>query len=412
MKTRGLLYCVFMALLGYSAHAMSDDVGLVKQGAFLLSSQPDTFKDGVKVHSLIGYLPTGARISLGTEKEITNLKSSKVEKYSYVKSEMGISGLLRQDLLVRSEGRKLAISVASFEIPVHQPFATLEKDAVRFKVGRYGGNYFEVVGETENGFYDVVLHRTNYVGTGLPPTEKARLKKLLVASEQVVFLDPEDEDLLSDLDRKWLPLEHSKESFISNLSSELTEKVGVERVDIEQLLGDIDNFQCLLGSTANGELGFKVFSNGFSLKLDSKLKEVGVKYLFESQKLVAGNHTRLFSGLGVVKCDGIRPLRLQHFSLQEKVDVGARRFSIRLADLESSKSKWINTLQGEAIADKMIRISGWDDYRKVLDELNNRAQRGQSYLAELPEKERMFLLNYIVSRIGYFEHRDLMIDAT
>lgn len=81
------------------------------------------------------------------------------EKYYFVKSELGLSGLLREDLLVHANGRRLAISIASYLIPVHQPNATLEKPTKRFKIGRYGGDYFEVTGETEAGFYDVILYR-------------------------------------------------------------------------------------------------------------------------------------------------------------------------------------------------------------------------------------------------------------
>jgi len=395
----------------WNPSAFGEDVGLVKRGAFLLSLKPDTFRDGIKVHSLIGYLPTGTRISIGTKKEITNLKTTEEELYYRVKSEMGTSGWLRSDLFIASSGRKLAISIASFDIAVHQPDATLQKPFIRFRVGRYGGNYFEVTGETEEGFYDVVLHRAHYKASGLPATENARLKKLYVRNKQVSLLDPEDSELLADLNRRWLPLESSDESFLMEMSSKLTEKLGADIGDINQILENLNDLQCIMGASAQGELGFRIFSNGFSLKLDASIKEASTKYIFEKRKLEA-DKIRRFSGLGVVKCDGTKPIRLEQYSLQENFVSKRRRFSVRLEDLEASNSKWINTLQGEEVSNKMVRISGWDDYHQLIAELNSRAKIGQSYLAELPEKERMFLLNYIIMRIGYFEHRKFMIDAS
>ena len=57
----------------------------------------------------------------------------------------------------------------------------------------------------------------------------------------------------------------------------------------------------------------------------------------------------------------------------------------------------------------MVRISGWEQYNQLLKELNEYAKSGTGYLSTLSEKTRLVLLNYIVSRIGHFEHRDLVI---
>jgi len=57
----------------------------------------------------------------------------------------------------------------------------------------------------------------------------------------------------------------------------------------------------------------------------------------------------------------------------------------------------------------MVRISGWEQYNQLLKELNEYAKGGSGYLSTLSEKTRLVLLNYIVSRISHFEHRELVI---
>ena len=149
--------------------------------------------------------------------------------------------------------------------------------------------------------------------------------------------------------------------------------------------------------------------NGFSLNLDANFKKKGLKYIFEGKKLYSTLVTKYYSGIGVVKCDGMKPKRMHSFTLQEGMYSGNKRFTIELSDLKKSKSKWITTLQGSKISTKMVRVNGWEEYSQILKELNDYAISGDGYLSEVPEKTRILLLNYIVSRIGFFEHRDLIV---
>jgi len=68
------------------ADSHETDYGLVREGSFLLSMKPDTYRDGVLVHSLIGYLPTGTRVIVGDAHQVTNLKTSEDETYYSVRS--------------------------------------------------------------------------------------------------------------------------------------------------------------------------------------------------------------------------------------------------------------------------------------------------------------------------------------
>ena len=301
----GYLLVAFVILFSNIAQAQESGIvalGLVKNGAFLLSQEPDTLRDNLLVHSLTGYLPTGTRVVIGEEKIVTNLSSSDDEKYYFVKSELGLSGLLREDLLVHANGRRLAISIASFLIQIHQPYATLEKPTKRFKIGRYGGDYFEVIGETEAGFYDVILHRAGHESTGLPPTEKARLKKLYVENKQVSFLDPSDADLLTEFNKAWNTVVDINDSYFNDVLNTVKNNMGEDSLEnIRTMLGDINNLQCLVGAKADGEFGFKVFSNGFSVKLEAELKQSGIKYLFDMKKLSIDNDTKYYSSISAIK---------------------------------------------------------------------------------------------------------------
>ena len=409
----GFVLIVFVTLFSSIVQAQEPTtvkLGLVKNGAFLLSPEPDTLRDNLLVHSLTGYLPTGTRVVIGDEKIVTNLSSSDDEKYYFVKSELGISGLLREDLLIHANGRRLAISIASYLIQIHQPNATLEKPTKRFKIGRYGGDYFEVTGETEAGFYDVILHRASYESTGLPATENARLKKIYVEKKQVSFLDPSNADLLTEFNKAWNTVVDINDSYFDDVLNTVKNNMGEDNLEkIKTMLGDINNLQCLVGATGDGEFGFKVFSNGFSIKLEAELKQSGIKYLFDMKKLSLDNDTKYYSSISTIKCEGLKPIRLQKFTMQEGGLSIDKRFEISLSDLEKSKSKWINTLQGQDVSTKMVRISGWEQYNQLLKELNEYAKSGTGYLSTLSEKTRLVLLNYIVSRISHFEHRDLVI---
>ena len=404
---------VLMALVSSSAFAESltnAKLGLVKNGAFLLSEKPTTPREGQLVHNLVGYLPTGTRVIIEKEITVTNLSSTDDELYYFVKSELGISGLLREDLLVKSEGRKLAISVSSIELQIHQPNATLKKPTKRFKIGRHGGDYFEITGESEKGFYDVLLHRANYEKSKLPATEKARLKKLYIKRGLVSILDPSNSTLLSELNNSWNSMVNINDSYFDDILNEIQKKIGNVGVGkLKNLLGSINNLQCLLKTTGDGEFGFKVFSNGFSIKLEAQMKESGIKYLFDMKKLSVNGGAKFYSGISSIKCNGNSPIRMQKFTLQEGIMSESRRYEVALSDLESSKSKWINTLQGDNISEKMVRISGWEQYNKLIKKLNEFSISGDSYLKELPERTRLVLLNYIVSRISFFEHRDLIV---
>ena len=255
------------------ANQSNVNFGLVKQGSFLLNKTPNTLRDGLWVHGLIGYLPTGTRVIIKDKQDVTNLRTSDNETYYFVKSEFGIQGLLREDLLIKANGRKLAVSIASYPIQIHQSVATLQNPHKRFTLGRHGGDYLEITGESEEGFYDVILHRAIYKSIGLPETEKARLKKLYVNQNQVALLDPSEKSLKKEFDSTWSSIVGADDDSFKKIINKIKDKIGTDFDKIKSIITNINDLQCLLCGSFNGELGYKVFSNGFSLKLDAELKK-------------------------------------------------------------------------------------------------------------------------------------------
>ncbi len=405
LRVVGLLLVLF-APAPVSA-APSPAAAIVTNNAFLLSLTPDISREGVRVHSLVGYLPAGTVISVGEERVINNLTRGEEETYSAVVSETGFSGLLRSDLFVRVNRRPLVVSTASYDIPIHQPNATLSSPRIRFHLGRFDGNYLEITGESEEGFYDVLLDRTSPSPT-LPATEAGRLKKSYERQGQVSIVRPGSGEELVESFALWQEGSPIVDRSLAPVLDTLSERADKEVQTIKAFLGDINNLQCVLASSANGEVGFKVFSNGFSVNLDVALKEANMKYGIATRKLLEGSKETLYTDLSVIRCNGLQPERLLRFTLQEGLFSLERRMSVRLEDLEASRSPWVTTLQGSEVPNKMVRISGWPEYNQMLRELDRLAMGGAGYLSTLPGRKRMLLLNYILSRIAYFEYRDLV----
>ena len=77
--------------------------------------------------------------------------------------------------------------------------------------------------------------------------------------------------------------------------------------------------------------------------LNSKKK--GIKCTCETKKLISNRSVKYYSGIGVIKCDGVKPIRLQNFTIQEGMYSSDKRFSITLAELENAKSLFLLGVQ-------------------------------------------------------------------
>ena len=405
-----VLACV-LTVTGSAAavHGETFSPAIVKLNAFLLSRHPDTQRDDSQVHSLVGYLPSGTKVWVGQATELTNLTEGRRETYHYVYSELGYQGLLREDLFIPVTQNPIAVATASYDIPLFQPTATLESMKKRLTLGRYGGNFLEIVGESEPGFYDVILHRANPTDR-YPARENCRLWKKHEQEGHVSVVRPESvvEDTRSI--PQWtrgLPLDAQ---LIDEIIAAVQDTYKDQIAAIRGFLGDLSNLQCLVGADANAELGFKLFSTGLAFNLDMAVKEQAHKYTFEKYQIRSLKAQKVFTVLRNIRCDGADPERLEQITIQEGAYNPAKRYRVRLKDLKAATTKWVTTLQGAAIPDKMIRISGFDTYNRAIQELEDFATTGNGYLSTLSATDRAVILNFILSKIAYFEHRDLLID--
>lgn len=402
-----VVIAAFLLCIAQAVKAEQYRPAIVTEGAFLLSKYPDTVRDEIKVHHLVGYLPTGTKVYVGNQHILNNLSKGEKESYNEIVSDIGVTGLLREDLFVLVENRPVAVTVASYEIPIHQPYASLQKPSVRFTLGRYGGNYLEITGEEEEGFYDVILHRAHPVAS-LPATEPGRLKKEYAEKGHVIITYPQPVDSRDADFPVWTAGAPLEAPFIDELLQKVRDKLGDDLDTARSFLQDLNALQCMLSSNAKAAFGFTFFSNGLSFNLDLNFKDASQMYLFDRHELKQGGDTRLFTMLRTIHCDGSSPDRLFQITLQEGLYDLDKRVTIRLKDLSQAKSKWITTLQGREVPLKMIRISGWPEYQRTLRELENLASSGTSYLGTLSGKDRRILLNFILTQIAYFEHREMI----
>lgn len=384
------------------------NLGLVKKGAFLLSFEPNKLKNNDLVHSLIGYLPAGTRVKISEKRFIRNMKTTQIESYYSVVSEFGTRGLVREDLLVKSNGKILAISVASYPIIIHQKYATLLNEKKLLTLGSRSGNYLEITGEKTKGFYDAILHRNIIKNSLLPKEEKVRLKKFYVQKNKVSILDPSDSSLVKMFNKEWNVISVSDETFIKTVTKKIKSKLKITDSKLYNYLLSVNDFECMLKGSGNAKLGFEIFSIGLGLNFSLNIKESDVKYIFKSNSLIDGFDKKLYTAIGVVECKDAVPFRMKKFIVQESNGDFKNKFLVKLEDLKKSNSPWIITFQTEEITNKMVRIRGWEEYNQLLKVLNRLAQLGGGYLSGLSEESRMLILNYIITNIGFFEHNEIL----
>jgi hypothetical protein len=175
------------------------------------------------------------------------------------------------------------------------------------------------------------------------------------------------------------------------------------------LLNDLNNLQCILSTSANSELGFKLFGSGLGFKLDAQLKEKDTLYMFETHVLMRGNNATTYTLLRNVICDGLTREQMVYMTFQEGFYSPDKREIIRLEDLAKSRSPWNVTLQSDEVAIKMIRISGWESYNATYTQLEQMIDAGGGYIAQLPKPDQQILLNFLVQQIAFFEHRRIFM---
>ena len=387
------------------AYAADYEVGIVIQGAFLLSEEPNVRREGKDVHGLVGYLPIGTPIYFKAEpRTINNLTKAHTETYFQIFSGLGINGLLRNDLFIPIRDNPIAVVVSTTDL--HNPDPAKGETKKLLTIGRYDNAYLEIIGEDET-HYHATLHRRDNL-SGLPPSEPVRLWKEVVEQGLVIVIEPQTFDEQSLPVPKWSGPERLGDKTIKGIVEYVGDKFESEFASAEAILRDADAIQCLLKASADADLGFRFFNNGLSFHLDMAVKDHSqmLRLMQLGVQLTGEDHETVYLLLQNVKCDGWNPERLQRLTLQEGVYDPERRASVRLKDLAAQPSQWIISLQGREFPFRMIRIADEQGYMSVLAHLDGLATSGKSFISELTPKKKEILLNLILRNISYFEHRD------
>ena len=94
-----------------AARAAESSYAVVKEGAFLLSKSAKLRERGRFFYSLVGYLPIGTIVHVGERIQIGNQDTLDYENYVWVNSELGVSGHIREDLLVNIGDTPIAVPI-------------------------------------------------------------------------------------------------------------------------------------------------------------------------------------------------------------------------------------------------------------------------------------------------------------
>ncbi len=411
-----LLVATLSLIVSVSASAVDYSVGIVIEGAFLLSDIPNVKRENRYVYGLVGYLPVGTRVYLnGETEEVTNLSEGGRDTYFHVFSSIGIKGLIRQDRFQKVDGNRIAVAVSSYEVALHNPDPATDPDPAKGKfkkmgtIGRYGGNYLEITDDGDEIFYKAILHRSHPTAN-LKKSEKVRLWKELVNQGAVILVNPEkfsETNLPAPLWSKYDVVE--KES-VEVLVEKVKEKFGDNLDKVREWLGDSDNFQCLLKADGSAQLGFNVFGTGLSFKMAVAFKDQDHMFRFGMRTLRTGPNRVKYTFLKNVKCDGATPERLHQLTIQKGLYDSAQREFIRLKYfVPKLQSKWITSLAGKEIPFRMIHIQNEPGYAVALRRLDKFVSAGNSFLAKILAEQKEIFLNLILREISYFEPKDILL---
>lgn len=382
-------------------------LGVVTSGAFLLTRQPNTKRGGVLVHGLKGYLPIGTVLSISEKREIDNRRERKTETYYEVDTDIGLSGLIREDRFVLAADRPMIVPVAPYKLELYPAGTTIDNVRKPILFSRSDDVHLEVTDASDPHFYDVILFR-HKPPAGLPQKEEFRMEKKLVELKEVKLIKPASQYRDYDFP-KWSETKSLDDNLIAVLVEKIEKKVPGKIEKIKQFLSDLPEIQCIMSSDARASLGFEIFGTGLGFNIDVSILKEDTMYVFERCDLTLGEYKRTFTMLRNVKCKGGRAERMRTFTLQEGIYNPEKRYFVRLEDITSTESKWIRTFKGTGISRKMILIDGWQAYSQVYRVLDDLADTGDADMSTLSYEERTLLINFIIGQISYFEWREKLI---
>jgi hypothetical protein len=387
-------------------YAQRTQAAVVTKGAFLLSEKPTVWRGGRLIHDLIGYLPIGTVVYFDGDaaaKKLFNWESDREEKYLFVETDIGIVGLLRENLKVHLEKAPVLIPVGNRTLPIYTPNSTKERLQKLSEFSRSDGEYLRVVDDKDDEFYDVELSwpKDRF------PADKGRIRKRWVAAGEILFLSKET--ISQKPPRISRGDQVQKDGILMRIAQKVQNTAGLNVPEILSFLNDLDSLQCMLSAGAQADLGVKIFGAGLgfdfalNLKREDRLYKIGQCTYSRNDQIY-----KQFFFLKDIVCKDNRPHRLVNFVIQEMDLDPAKRTVVSVEDLpEDIKKEWKTSFQGKDAPKCMIRIEGYDNYSRVFSLFEKEADEGGGYLSTLNAFDRRILINLILSEIAYFRRPEI-----
>jgi hypothetical protein len=393
-------------LFSGETHAQQIQAAFVTKGAFILSEKPMIWRSGRLVHELIGYLPVGTVVFFDDDtpiKKLFNWESDQEEKYVFVETDLGIAGLLREDLKLNLEKTPVLIPVGNRRIPIYTSNSTKDKVQNLSEFSRSDGEYLRVIDDKDDEFYNVELTWPR----GKSPPDKGKIRKRWVSIGEVLLLSQEtikrNPPRISGGDQV------QKDEYLAKIVQKVQDTVGMKTDEIMSFLKDLDSLQCMLSAGAKADLGVKIFGAGLGLEFALNLKKEDRLYKLGQCTYYRGNEAyKRFIILKDIVCKDHRPHRLVNFVIQEMDLDPAKRTVVSIEDLpDDIKKEWKTSFQGQDAPKCMIRIDGYDNYYKVFSLFEREADQGGGYLSTLNAYDRRIVINIILSEIAYFRRPEI-----
>jgi hypothetical protein len=402
-----LFLALIMALLFSSeTHAQKIQTAFVTKGAFILSENPTIWKSGRLVHELIAYLPIGTVVYFDYNsaiKKLFNWESDQEEKYLFVETDIGMTGLLREDLKVNLEKAPVLIPVGNRSIPIYTSNSTKDKVQKLSEFSRSDGEYLRLIDDKDDEFYNVELTWPK----GKSPPDRGKIRKRWVNIGEVLLLSQET---INQNPPHVSRGDHAqKDDYLSKIAQKVQDTVGMKMEEVLSFLKDLDSFQCMLSAGAKADLGVKIFGTGLGLEFALNLKKEDRIYKLGQCTYYRGEEAyKQFIILKDVVCKDNRPHRLVNFVIQE-IDLDpAKRTLVSIEDLpDDIKKEWKTSFQGKDAPKCMIRIDGYDNYYRVFSLFEKEADQGGGYLSTLNAYDRRIVINIILSEIAYFKRPEI-----
>ena len=402
-----LFFVLFVGLFFSSeTHAQRTQAAFVTRGAFLLSEKPTVWRSGRLVHDLIGYLPIGTVVYFDGDaaiKKLFNWESDREEKYLFVETDIGIAGLLRENLKVNLEKAPVLIPAGNRTLPIYTPNSTKERLQKLSEFSRSDGEYLRLVDDKDDEFYDVELSWPR----DKSPADKGRIRKRWVTIGELLLLSKET--IKQKPPRISRGDQAQKDGTLMKIAQKIQNTAGLKMEEILSFLKDLDSLQCMLSAGAQVDLGVKIFGAGLGLDFALNLKKEDRIYKLGECTYSRGDQTyKQFFFLKDVVCKDNRPHRLVNFVIQEMDLDPAKRTIVSIEDLpEDIKKEWITSFQGKDAPKCMIQIEGYDNYSRVFSLFEKEADQGGGYLSTLNAYDRRILINLILSEIAYFNRPEI-----